>query len=376
MSCPMSLKTLLEGWVNSSGSANLDAMTVDGLSLDSRSIRPGNGFVAIQGELCHGAAFAGEAETAGARVVLHDGKASLPTLNIPAVEVPELGVILSSLASRFFHAPSEHLTLAGVTGTNGKTTTAHFIAQGWERAHGNAGLVGTLGFGPLNHLVPGDRTTPDAITLQSMLSECVDLGVDHLAMEVSSHALAQGRCEDVQFDLAVFTNLSRDHLDYHGSMDAYMAAKRRLFTDYNPRFAVINSDDPAGKSLLNECRPGCQVLTYGTNGSSELRAGVLSMDSKGMTLDIRSPWGNGTIQTPLLGRFNVYNLMAAAGSLALLGMDFKLVLHQLELRLNLRRHNLAPRKVLSRRPHRLLERQLANFHRRHRLCPATTLPYN
>jgi UDP-N-acetylmuramoyl-L-alanyl-D-glutamate--2,6-diaminopimelate ligase len=327
----MSLKTLLEGWVKSVEGTDHDSLTVEGLSLDSRSVQAGDAFVAVQGALCHGSAFAKKAQAAGARVVLHDGKAELPALDIPTVEVPGLGDIISSLASRFYHAPSEHLTLAGVTGTNGKTTTSHFIAQGWERAHGRAGLIGTLGFGPLKQLAPGDRTTPDAITLQKMLSDCIDQGVERLAMEVSSHALAQGRCDDVQFDLAVFTNLSRDHLDYHGSMESYMAAKRRLFTDHNPRFAVINSDDPAGKSLINDARPGCQVLTYGTNGSSELRAGVVNMDTRGMTLEIKSPWGNGSIHTPLLGRFNVYNLMAAAGSLALLGMDFSMVLHQLEL---------------------------------------------
>ncbi len=327
----MSLETLLEGWLDPASLSKFSSITLKGLTLDSRAVQPGQAFVAVQGSQCHGSKFAVEAENAGAEVIIHDGAVALPALRVPTVQVDKLGSIVAPLASRFFHAPSEHLNIVGVTGTNGKTTTAHFVAQGWERSQGRAGLIGTLGYGPLKHLVTGDRTTPDPISLQKMLSDCFDDGVENLAMEVSSHALAQGRCDEVQFDVAVFTNLSRDHLDYHGSMSAYMAAKRRLFTEHNPRFAVINSDDPAGKTLLNEIRPGCQVLTYGTNGSSELRAGVLNMDSRGMVLDIKSPWGCGTVRTPLLGRFNVYNLMAAAGSLALLGMEFNSVLHQLEM---------------------------------------------
>jgi len=174
-------------------------------------------------------------------------------------------------------------------------------------------------------------TTPDPLSLQGMLAECIEQGVERLTMEVSSHALDQGRCDDVAFDAAVFTNLSRDHLDYHGTMEAYAAAKRRLFIDCHPRFAIVNQDDALGKSLIAEIRNGTEVLSYGTNGSSELRGSVLSMDSLGMTLRLASPWGGAEVHTGLLGAFNLSNLLAAAGTLALLGMPWSRVMDQLEI---------------------------------------------
>ncbi|MGH8035777.1 MAG: Mur ligase family protein, partial [Lysobacterales bacterium] len=322
----MSLATLLEGWCDSP-----PAMSISGLALDSRTVCPGDAFLAVAGATTHGLLFATQAQARGARVIIHDGRAIVPPLDIPVVCAPDLGSMLSSLAARFFHAPSDQLTIAGVTGTNGKTSTAHFIAQAWQRASGKAGLIGTIGYGALPRLSKPELTTPDAVATQRMLSECIDEGVENVAMEVSSHALEQGRCADVAFDAAVFTNLSRDHLDYHGSMERYAAAKRRLFVEYRPRFAVVNADDEFGRSLIAELAGQAEVLAYGTNGSSELRAGVLEMDASGMALNITSPWGEGKLHASLLGRFNVSNLMAAAGTLALLGMPWSQVMHQLEL---------------------------------------------
>ena len=322
----MSLATLLEGWCDTP-----PAVTISGLTLDSRSVRPGDAFLAVAGTHTHGLSFAAEAQARGARLIIHDGLANIPRLEIPAVRVEGLGRLLSRMAARFFHAPSDQLTIAGVTGTNGKTSTAHFIAQAWQRTSGKAGLIGTIGYGALPRLRKAELTTPDAVSVQRMLSECIDEGVDSVAMEVSSHALEQGRCADVAFDAGVFTNLSRDHLDYHASMAQYAAAKRRLFTDCQPRFAVINADDEFGRSLIAELKGRAEVLSYGTNGSSELRAGVLEMDASGMALNITSPWGQGKLHAALLGRFNVSNLMAAAGTLALLGMPWSQVMHQLEL---------------------------------------------
>jgi UDP-N-acetylmuramoyl-L-alanyl-D-glutamate--2,6-diaminopimelate ligase len=322
----MSVQTLLEGWCES-----VPDVILSGIELDSRRVQPGQAFLAVAGRNTHGMEYALQAQARGASIVIHDGLAQVPALEIPSVAVPELGRLLSALGARFFHSPADHLTIAGVTGTNGKTSTAHFIAQAWQAADGNAGLIGTVGFGPLGRLKPANMTTPDPVSLQAMLSDCLDQGVDKLAMEVSSHALDQGRCEDVAFDAAVFTNLSRDHLDYHGSMEAYGAAKRRLFIDYHPRFAVINLDDPFGKTLAAEISNGTQVFTYGTNGSSELRGSVLQMDSLGMKIRLASPWGEGEIRTGLLGAFNISNLLAAAGTLALLGMPWNLVMHQLEM---------------------------------------------
>jgi len=322
----MTMRTLLEGWCEA-----MPDVVINGMTLDSRRVEPGQAFVAVSGGHAHGMAYALQAEARGALIVIHDGLAAAPDLNIPAIAVPGLEQKLSSLGARFFHHPSDQLTVAGVTGTNGKTSTAHFIAQAWQRSSGDAGLIGTIGSGPMGALRPANMTTPDPISLQGMLADCIEGGVEKVSMEVSSHALDQGRCDDVAFDAAVFTNLSRDHLDYHGTMEAYAAAKRRLFIDCHPRFAIVNQDDALGKSLIAEIRNGTEVLSYGTNGSSELRGAVLSMDSLGMTLRLASPWGQGEVRSGLLGAFNVSNLLAAAGTLALLGMPWDRVLHQLEI---------------------------------------------
>jgi UDP-N-acetylmuramoyl-L-alanyl-D-glutamate--2,6-diaminopimelate ligase len=326
VSCPISVQTLLEGWCD-----GVPDLVITGVALDSRRIQPGQAFVAVAGGNTHGMAFAAQARANGATVVIHDGQAEVPPLDIPDVAVPGLGNRLSALGARFYHHPSDHLTVAGVTGTNGKTSTAHYIAQAWQRTSSDAGLIGTIGYGPMKALKPADMTTPDPISLQAMLADCLDLGVEKVAMEVSSHALDQGRCDDVAFDVAVFTNLTRDHLDYHGSMEAYAAAKRRLFTDCRPRFAVVNCDDAFGKTLSAGVAPGTEVLTYGTNGSTELRAALLQMDSSGMRISISSPWGGGELHSGLLGAFNVSNLLATAGTLALLGMPWCRVMHQLEM---------------------------------------------
>ena len=326
MSCPISVQTLLEGWCS-----DVPDIVISGLGLDSRRIRAGQAFIAVAGTRSHGMEFVQQARMNGAAVVLHDGKADLPALDIPVVMVPELGSRLSALGARFHHCPSDQLAIAGVTGTNGKTSVAHFIAQSWQRTTGDAGLVGTIGYGPLSAMKQADMTTPDPVSLQGMLADCIDAGVEKVAMEVSSHALDQGRVDDIAFDVAVFTNLSRDHLDYHGTMDAYEAAKRRLFIDCHPRFAVVNHDDPAGKALSRLITNGTQVLTYGTNGSTELRGSILNMDSSGMRISIASPWGGGEIQTGLMGAFNLSNLLASAGTLALMGMPWNQVMHEMEI---------------------------------------------
>ncbi|MBT8053651.1 MAG: UDP-N-acetylmuramoyl-L-alanyl-D-glutamate--2,6-diaminopimelate ligase [Gammaproteobacteria bacterium] len=322
----MSVQTLLEGWCDA-----VPDVVINGLSLDSRQVRPGQAFIAVAGGTTHGMRHVGQAVANGASVVVHDGRADLPALDVPAVAVTDLGGRLSALGARFYHCPSDQLVIAGVTGTNGKTSTAHYIAQSWQRTSADAGMIGTLGFGPMSDLKPANMTTPDPISLQGMLSDCIDQGVERVAMEVSSHALDQGRCDEVAFDAAVFTNLSRDHLDYHGTMEAYANAKRRLFIDCHPRFAVINQDDSLGKQLISEIANGTEVFSYGTNGSSELRGSVLNMDSGGMTLRVASPWGGGEIHTGLLGAFNLSNLLATAGTLALLGMPWDQVMHQMEL---------------------------------------------
>jgi UDP-N-acetylmuramoyl-L-alanyl-D-glutamate--2,6-diaminopimelate ligase len=263
--------------------------------------------------------------------VIHDGLQTVPELPVPSIKITDLGLKLGELASRFHAAPSEQMTIAGVTGTNGKTSVAHFLAQSWQRVYGDAGMLGTLGYGRVGALKSAVRTTPDPLRIQKVLADCLKTGVERLAMEVSSHALQQQRCQTVQFDAAIFTNLSRDHLDYHHSMAEYAAAKRLLFTDYAPAFAIINHDDAHGRKWFSELNGGMQMLSFGLNEGAELRAVVSSMDMNGMSIRINGPWGSDEVHTCLLGEFNASNLLAAAGTLALLGMPWSQVLHQLEL---------------------------------------------
>ena len=322
----MTLQELLVGWL-----VNAPDVRLTGISLDNRNIEVGDAFVAVQGQVSHGLDYARAAVTAGAVTVIHDGLQSLPELAVPSVVVTDLGNKLGELASRFYAAPSEQMTIAGITGTNGKTSVAHFLAQSWERVYGNAGMVGTLGYGPVGQLHEGARTTPDALRLQQVLAGCARTGIDRLAMEVSSHALQQHRCQTVQFDAGIFTNLSRDHLDYHTDMADYAAAKRLLFTEYAPSFAIINHDDNYGRKWFGELNGGMQMLSFGLEEGAELRADVRCMDINGMRIRINGPWGSEEVHTCLLGEFNASNLLATAGALALLGMPWNHVLHQIEL---------------------------------------------
>ncbi len=321
----MTLQELLQGWLD-----DVAPLSLAGIGLDNRNIEPGELFVAIQGQSCHGLDHARSAVAAGAVAVLHDGLQASPQLDVPCVEIAGLGSKLGELASRYYAAPSEQMQIAGVTGTNGKTSVAHFLAQSWQDVYGHAGFVGTLGYGLMGQLQSGERTTPDAFRLQRALSDCLKAQVEYLAMEVSSHALAQHRCQTVQFDAAVFTNLSRDHLDYHADMAEYAATKRLLFTDYAPSFAIINHDDDYGKKWYGELNGGIQMLSFGLRSGAELQAEILAMDNSGMTIRIHGPWGTEEFHTGLLGEFNASNLLAAAGTLALLGMPWHKILHQLE----------------------------------------------
>jgi UDP-N-acetylmuramoyl-L-alanyl-D-glutamate--2,6-diaminopimelate ligase len=322
----MTLHDLLQGW-----NGVVPPIELTGISLDNRDIEPGDAFVAVQGQVGHGLDYARSAVASGAVAVIHDGQKPLPDLDVPFAKVPNLGNRLGELASRFYAAPSEQMTIAGVTGTNGKTSVTHFLAQSWQRVYGNAGMVGTLGYGSVGRLQRGAHTTPDALRLQHVLSDCLKADVERLAMEVSSHALVQQRCQTVQFDAAVFTNLSRDHLDYHRDMEEYAAAKRSLFTEYAPAFAIINHDDAHGRQWFGELNGGMQMLSFGLAEGAELRADIHAMDMEGMTLRVHGPWGSEEVHTCLLGEFNASNLLATAGTLALLGMPWHRVLHQIEL---------------------------------------------
>jgi len=328
----MTLRELLPGEV-AGAAADL---RVRGLALDSRRIEPGHAFVALAGLNAHGITFAPAASARGAVVVLADPAglpASAPTAAsgaLPVVWIDNLRERVGSIAARFFGEPTRALRVTGVTGTNGKTSTVHLLAQALARGGRRAATIGTLGAGLHGALREGERTTPDAIEVQALMADFVAAGATDVAMEVSSHALEQGRVNGVAFELAVFTNLTRDHLDYHGTMDAYGAAKRRLLEWPGLRAAVINVDDPFGAALAARTGATRRVLRCGVErDDADVVARAVSTGADGVAFRLETPWGAGDVASRLLGRFNVANLLVVAACLGELGFPFDAIVDSL-----------------------------------------------
>lgn len=306
---------------------DLPLLEIRGLRLDSRAIEPGEAFVALAGASSHGLLHAAEAVRRGAAMVLAEPLAEgqiAPELPVPVVFVPGLRARLPRLATDFYGAAGLGLEVVGVTGTNGKTSVVQLVAQALTRLGRVAGSIGTLGAGLHGQLRAQERTTPDVLEVHRLLAGLHRAGARTLAMEVSSHALDQGRVAGVQFDVAVFTNLSRDHLDYHGSMEAYAAAKASLFTWESLRAAVINVDDPQGALIAGGLRERVDRIGYSSSGdpAAVLRAGDLRMDVAGLHFQLQYGAELAQLDSPLLGRFNVDNLLACAGVLLGLGFGF------------------------------------------------------
>jgi UDP-N-acetylmuramoyl-L-alanyl-D-glutamate--2,6-diaminopimelate ligase len=296
-------------------------LEVTGISQDSRTVAKGDIFVAIRGGSSDGWAHAGEAASRGAVAVISDRPApeGLPEPT-PWFRVASARHALGLLAARLAGDPAEKLVLAGVTGTNGKTTTAMLLESQLARRFGRAGFVGTVGYRTGRREIPATQTTPEAPVLQELLAEMVDAGVPAAAMEVSSHALALDRVAGCRFDVAVFTNLTQDHLDFHGDLETYFDAKRKLFEMRKPSApAVVNADDPFGRRLAEET--SAPVVTWSPSGApATVRAENVSCDLAGTALDAVHPGGRFRISSPLLGRFNVDNLLGAAAAGLALGL--------------------------------------------------------
>jgi UDP-N-acetylmuramoyl-L-alanyl-D-glutamate--2,6-diaminopimelate ligase len=299
-------------------------LVVSGLVQDSREIQPGDAFVAIGGFGAHGLAFVDAAKARGAAAVLFEPPAPAE-VEVPgdAIAVPELRARLGEMAHRFHGRATESMTTVGVTGTNGKTSTVQLIAQAWTLRGIDAGTIGTLGAGRFGQVEPTGFTTPLVLKLHALIGAMHADGVNALAMEVSSHALDQGRVDGVRFDVAVFTNLTRDHLDYHGTMAAYGAAKARLFGWPGLSAAVVNLDDDYGRQLF-AALPGV-VRPVGVTSrdavGANLRARNVRLDARGIAFDLATDDAQAPVRSPLLGRFNVDNLMAVAGVLHALGAE-------------------------------------------------------
>jgi UDP-N-acetylmuramoyl-L-alanyl-D-glutamate--2,6-diaminopimelate ligase len=297
-------------------------LTVGDVTLDSRAVTPGALFLACRGRTHHGVRFAPEAVARGARAVFYEADLAagetvppLPAGTFVAA-VPALTERAGVIADRFFSAPSQALTIAGITGTNGKTTCAWLLAQALQQCRGPAAYMGTLGFGMPPALTPTLHTTPDAVSVQRQLAALRDLGAQCVGMEVSSHALDQSRVNGVRFHTAAFTNLTRDHLDYHGTMEAYAAAKARLFAWPGLAHRVINVDDAFGLKLAAHDSPARLIVTARSAPASAVGAGVafvraaaVTAEQSGLALEIESSWGTAEFAVRLVGEFNVENVL-------------------------------------------------------------------
>ncbi|MFL9583081.1 UDP-N-acetylmuramoyl-L-alanyl-D-glutamate--2,6-diaminopimelate ligase [Stenotrophomonas sp. AB1(2024)] len=296
--------------------------SITGLVLDSRAVRPGNAFVAIAGFGAHGLGFVDQARAAGAAAILFEPPAPVE-LPAPAdaIAVPGLRTRMGNMADQFHGHPSRAMTMVGVTGTNGKTSTVQLLAQAWHLLGTVSGSIGTLGVGLYGDVVPTGFTTPLVLQMHEVLAQLRDQGANAIAMEVSSHALDQGRVDAVHYDVAVFTNLTRDHLDYHGDMARYGAAKARLFHRAGLKAAVVNLDDSFGSELLRTVDAGIARIGVSSRGAQQatLRADSLKLDGRGIAFDLVVGGARHPVQSPLLGRFNVDNLLAVAGVLHALG---------------------------------------------------------
>ncbi len=328
------LSTLLAGLTDA---PLVDDPEIRGITLDSRAVQHGWLFIAVPGARADGRAYLAGAYARGAAAAVYETKGDVKGLTSAAgagsagaafapearytnaIGIKNLREHVGVIADRFYGTPSRKLKVVGVTGTNGKTTTTHLLAQVLDRPTARCGLIGTLGSGFPGRLDASLNTTPDAVSVHGLLAKFVDTGATTVCMEVSSHALDQARVAGVAFDIAVFTNLTRDHLDYHGDMHSYAAAKARLFDFPDLEAAVINQDDAFGRELIERTRSHAAVLSFGLHGG-DVQARAVQPSVAGLALTIVTPHGEASLRSPLLGRFNAANLLAVLAVLLVTGM--------------------------------------------------------
>jgi UDP-N-acetylmuramoyl-L-alanyl-D-glutamate--2,6-diaminopimelate ligase len=296
--------------------------TVSGLTADSRRVEPGDCFVAVPGFKQDARRFVPDAVARGARLVVTEGE-PLAALPVAQVLVPSARHALARLADAYHGHPSAALTLVGITGTNGKTTTSYLV-EALLRARGlRTGIIGTIQYVLGGETRPARQTTPEALAIQGMLADARARGIGGVAMEVSSHALALSRVDGLDFDVAIFTNLTQDHLDFHGTLDEYRRAKRRLFellaaSPKPGRTAVVNADDPAGAAMVEGL--DVPVLSYGLSPTARVRAVEHTSALDGIQMTVETPRGRLTLRSALIGEHNVSNLLGAIGAGLALGL--------------------------------------------------------
>jgi UDP-N-acetylmuramyl-tripeptide synthetase len=298
------------------------------LTADSRAVKLGSIFVAFPGTVLDGRAFIAEALARGAAAVIWErgGFKWDERWNVPNLGVDDLRRRVSEIAGLVYGNPSDSLWMAGVTGTNGKTSVSQWIAAASNALGKRSAVIGTLGNGLVGERGEGRNTTPDPIVLQRLLSEYLRRGARAVAMEVSSHGLHQGRVAGLKFDCAIFTNLTRDHLDYHGTMEAYAEAKFSLFSARGLTHAVVNVDDEHGRRLAARLQGGgLELVTYGMQDGGRLRAADVRLSESGVRFRVEGDWGKGEVAAGVLGGFNVSNLLAVMGALVAQGVPFDAV---------------------------------------------------
>jgi UDP-N-acetylmuramoyl-L-alanyl-D-glutamate--2,6-diaminopimelate ligase len=308
----MTFEQLLQGAEVLSRAGN---PSVSGLEYDSRRVKPGDLFVAMRGESSDGNRFIDRAIAAGAVAIVTDSPAEKPRADVAWAQVAHGRRVLARLSANFYKRPAERLAITGITGTNGKSTVAFLVESILAAAGRKSALVGTIEYHVAGKILPAPHTTPEALDLNRILSEALGSGATEAVMEVSSHALAQQRVYGIPFDVAVFTNLTRDHLDYHRTMEEYFAAKQALFegcgTDA-PRAAVINIEDEYGRKLVQFSRKrSAEVLIYGL-AEGDFHAEKAEITSRGTRFELAMPGETIPVFSPLIGRVNVFNVIAAA----------------------------------------------------------------
>ncbi|KNZ70476.1 UDP-N-acetylmuramyl tripeptide synthetase [Thermincola ferriacetica] len=291
---------------------------IEGLAYDSRKVQPGFAFICIEGYKTDGHLFAQNAVENGATVIIAKKPITVPS-SVTVVTVEDTREALAYMGAAFYDYPGDKLNIIGVTGTNGKTTTTHLIENILVKAGKKVGLIGTIKNKIIDRVLPVTNTTPESLDLQALLAEMVDAGVDYAVMEVSSHALELNRVAGCEYDQAIFTNITQDHLDFHETMDNYLAAKQKLFINLGKnsrksrnKYGIINIDDSKGQSFL-EVTHG-QVITYGIQSAADVRAEKIDLRSDGVIFTAVTPRGSVDLKLNLTGLFNVYNSLAAVAS--------------------------------------------------------------
>lgn len=316
------LNELLSPWVNTSHDA-----WISGLTNDSRQIAPQDLFFAYPGFHVDGRKFIEQAVEKGVAAIVCEAGDALPEVKVPLIPMSDVFQKLGPIAARFYDNPSQKLNIIGITGTNGKSTIAYQLAEAYNLLGESSAYLGTLGQGKIGQFETLKNTTPDGLLLQKIFATDLEKGITRLCMEVSSHALAEGRVDGTTFKQAIFTNLTRDHLDFHGSMHTYGEAKARLFTFKGLRVGIVNGDDAASKQMISGLRQsGARLVQYGFGKTLDFRvvSHEIGLDQTQLTID--TPWGKGELKIRSLGLFNVYNTLAVLSSLLLESYPFEQVL--------------------------------------------------